>query len=67
MAKVKEKNMYRVELAERTMRYSPYDKDDCTECAIVDLISDMLHLAQSEGLDPAEVLRMANTHYEEEK
>lgn len=67
MAKVKKKNMYRVELAQRTMSYSPYEKDDCVECAMADLISDMLHLAQFEGLDPAAILKMAEVHYEEEK
>ena len=37
------------------------------ECAMADLISDMLHLAQFEGLDSAAILKMAEVHYQEEK
>ena len=38
-----------------------------TEANIIDLITNLLHLAHQEGLDPQAILRMAETHFEEER
>ena len=37
------------------------------ETDIIDLITNLLHLAHQEGLDPQAILRMAEIHFEEEK
>jgi len=37
-----------------------------TEEAVIDLITNLLHLAHNEGLDPAAVVRMAVTNFEAE-
>jgi len=37
------------------------------ETDIIDLITNLLHLAHQEGLDPQAILRMAETHFEEER
>jgi hypothetical protein len=36
------------------------------ECAIGDLITDLLHLAQQEGFDPQAILEHANGHFKTE-
>jgi len=38
-----------------------------TEENIIDLVTNLLHLAHQEGLDPQAILRMAEIHFEEEK
>jgi hypothetical protein len=36
------------------------------QCEIVDLIADLLHLAESRGLDPSDVLSKADRHFQAE-
>lgn len=40
------------------------DMEDDTEGNIIDLMTNLLHLADREGLDPYEMLRFAQHHYE---
>ncbi len=39
---------------------------DDLECAIGDLIADLLHLAQQKGFDPQAILEHANGHFKTE-
>lgn len=39
---------------------------DDLECAITDLICDLLHLADQKGLDAKEILERGNAHFEAE-
>jgi hypothetical protein len=37
---------------------------DDLECAIADLIADLLHLAGQQGFEPQAILESANSHYQ---
>jgi hypothetical protein len=39
---------------------------DDLECAIADLICDLLHLAEQKGLDSQKILERSNAHFEAE-
>ena len=61
---------YRIESArEALLNFGERDGDllDCYEADITDLIADLLHLAEAEGVDPESVLRMAKMHWEAER
>lgn len=61
---------YRIESArEALLNFGERDGDllDCYEADITDLIADLLHLAEAEGVDPESVLRMAKMHWEGER
>ena len=61
---------YRIESArEALLNFGERDGDllDCYETDIIDLIADLLHLAEAEGVDPESVLRMAKMHWEAER
>ncbi len=46
---------------EAVPKYEPFDTD-----SIVDLVTDLLHLAQQEGIEPDYVIHMAQIHFDAE-
>ncbi len=62
-------NEQRVEEARRTLQYfrSLGGYDDDVETVAIDLVADILHLLEQEGVDQARVLRTAEFHFQAEK
>ena len=61
---------YRIESArEALLNFGERDGDllDCYEADTTDLIADLLHLAEAEGVDPRYVAHMALGHWEAER
>jgi len=46
---------------EAVPKYEPFDTD-----SIVDLVTDLLHLARQEGIEPDYVIHMAQIHFDAE-
>jgi hypothetical protein len=63
-------NAERAEKAFRTMlvfmQYTGLTRADGYETAITDLIADLQHLCDEQGIEFAEVLRVAEDHYQAE-
>ena len=59
-------NEERAAIADEALNALPEREDD-TWTDIIDLTTNLLHLAHQEGLDPQTILRMAETHLEEEE
>jgi hypothetical protein len=57
----KERAASALQAIEAVTKYDPYDPD-----SIVDLVTDLLHLAQQVGTDPEYVIRTAKIHYDAE-
>lgn len=53
--------------AYRALMNSNQNSDSDTETAIIDLITDLLHLAEEYGEDTDAILRMATTNFEAER
>ena len=62
-------NEKRAEAAQMTLQYflSIVPNDDCVETLAIDLLSDMLHLLEREGIDHERVLRCAEGNWSEER
>ena len=57
---------FRIDAAADTLAAYQFHRMEPTEDieeSIIDLITDLLHLARSHGLDTSAVTRMAETHY----
>lgn len=59
-------NKARAEWARQFVEFPPYDAHDDIEDAVVDLITDLLHLAHTSGMDVNRVLEKARLHFETE-
>ena len=65
---VRNKNAHRVGRARMTLR--AYMRlpgmSDTTEEALIDLMADLMHLADAEGLNAGSIVRMATNHHKDE-
>ena len=57
-------NFDRADRAQRSLKYQ-YDEED-TQTNMTDLICDLHHLADNQGIDFEDVLRMVEDHHEAE-
>jgi len=62
-------NEDRAKAAQKTLDYflSIVPNDDCVETLSIDLLADMLHLLEQEGIDSERVIRSAENHFRSER
>lgn len=63
-------NEHRIEMARRAVLAHDTELDgfeDLYDEPVIDLLTDLMHLCEDEGIDWESAFRMAEMHYEEEK
>jgi len=61
----KNRNFGRIKQAERAL--NNLDEMDDLDSGIIDMMTNLLHLAHANGLDTPAIIRMANIHFIEEE